>query len=199
MTKDNSRSGSRNAAKTAKNAEFYALLHTLEEELGLYLDLDPDLLRGKTILLPADDPESSNFTKYFVLNQHILGWDRLVSTSFNAEGRGKVLDVRADRMSEARVELLYGNGDFASEEVTRFRDEADFVFTNPPFSLFRKFWAWLFDVVDLCDGSVQTRSLSTDGGFYLRVNTPPVGRSLYRVGDDKPVYTYKRVSIRRKR
>ena len=56
-----------------------------------------------------------------------------------------------------------------------------------------------FDVVDLCDGSVQTRSLSTDGDFYLRVNTPPVGRSFYRVGDDKRVYTYKRVGIRRKR
>lgn len=132
-------------ARTRKNDEFYTLLPTIEEELGLYLDLNPDLLRGKTILLPADDPESSNFTRYFILNQHILGWDRLISTCYSPSGQGKVLDVRAGSMSDASVELLEGNGDFASAEVSRFRDEADYVLTNPPFSLFRKFWAWLFE------------------------------------------------------
>ena len=38
---------------------------------------------------------------------------------------------------------LEGDGDFRSEEVTRFRDEADIIITNPPFSLFREFLAWI--------------------------------------------------------
>lgn len=37
------------------------------------------------------------------------------------------------------------DGDFASEEVTRLRDEADIIVTNPPFSLFRKFLAWIME------------------------------------------------------
>lgn len=40
---------------------------------------------------------------------------------------------------------LDGNGDFASPEVTRLRDEADFIITNPPFSLFRKFFSWIME------------------------------------------------------
>ncbi len=40
-------------------------------------------------------------------------------------------------------EYLDGDGDFRSEEITALRDEADMVITNPPFSLFREFVAWL--------------------------------------------------------
>jgi hypothetical protein len=38
---------------------------------------------------------------------------------------------------------LESDGDFRSHEVTALRDEADFVITNPPFSLFRQFMTWL--------------------------------------------------------
>ncbi|MEG0161941.1 MAG: adenine-specific methyltransferase EcoRI family protein, partial [Aurantimicrobium sp.] len=38
---------------------------------------------------------------------------------------------------------LEGGGDFRSEEITKLRDEADIIVTNPPFSLFREFLAWL--------------------------------------------------------
>src|SRR5690606_10558445 len=38
---------------------------------------------------------------------------------------------------------LDGDGDFRSPEVVSLRDEADIVITNPPFSLFREFMAWL--------------------------------------------------------
>ena len=40
---------------------------------------------------------------------------------------------------------LEGDGDFRSEEVTRLRDEADIIITNPPFSLFREFLQWIVD------------------------------------------------------
>ena len=36
-----------------------------------------------------------------------------------------------------------GSGDFRSEYCTRLLQEADIVVTNPPFSLFREFFAWL--------------------------------------------------------
>lgn len=41
---------------------------------------------------------------------------------------------------------LEGDGDFRSEEIIRLRDEADVIITNPPFSLFREFFAWLTQV-----------------------------------------------------
>ena len=34
-------------------------------------------------------------------------------------------------------------GDFRSKEVTQLRDQADMIITNPPFSLFREFLAWV--------------------------------------------------------
>ena len=40
---------------------------------------------------------------------------------------------------------LDGDGDFRGAEVTALRDEADIIVTNPPFSLFREFMAWLFE------------------------------------------------------
>ena len=38
---------------------------------------------------------------------------------------------------------MNGDGDFTSEEIKRLRDEADIIITNPPFSLFREFVAWI--------------------------------------------------------
>ena len=38
---------------------------------------------------------------------------------------------------------LEGDGDFRSPEVKALRDEADIIITNPPFSLFREFLAWI--------------------------------------------------------
>ena len=39
---------------------------------------------------------------------------------------------------------LNGNGDFRSEEVTKLKEQADIIITNPPFSLFRDFVKWIF-------------------------------------------------------
>ena len=38
---------------------------------------------------------------------------------------------------------LKGDGDFRSDEITQLRFEADIIITNPPFSLFREFLAWI--------------------------------------------------------
>ena len=49
-------------AKKAKNDEFYTQFSDIQKEMNAYLDYNPDVFRGKTVLLPCDDPEWSNFT-----------------------------------------------------------------------------------------------------------------------------------------
>lgn len=166
-------------AKAAKNDEFYTQWADIEREINAYLEYNPNLFRGKTLLLPCDDPEWSNFTKFFALHFIEYGLKKLISTSYapnsNAGGsyytptlfelndpqydegksfeRGRVFvlepeDISGDgvvNIDDLKWSYLEGDGDFRSEEVTRLRDEADFVITNPPFSLFREFVAWLID------------------------------------------------------
>ena len=166
------------AAKTAKNDEFYTQFHDIEVEMNAYLEYDPDVFRGKTILLPCDDPEWSNFTKYFIAKFEALGLKKLISTSFAPESKnyktdwkptlferenprfsaeksaicGKIFTLTQAEHATSKLniddlqwEYLEGDGDFRSAEVTRLRDEADFIVTNPPFSLFREFLAWIIE------------------------------------------------------
>ena len=172
------RTGSLNAAKKAKNDEFYTQWSTVEQEMNAYLDYDPNAFRDKTILLPCDDPEWSNFAKFFALHFHDYGLKKLIATSYapdsnpdlsayqptlfetespqfdevktRANGKLFVLDrdINGDgivNIDDLQWEYLAGDGDFRSDEVTALRDEADIVITNPPFSLFREFVAWLLD------------------------------------------------------
>ena len=163
-------------AKKAKNDEFYTQYHDIEKEIQAYLDYNPQVFKDKTVLLPCDDPEWSNFTKYFAQNFERFGLKKLISTSYAAESKklripyqpslfetespqfdkkktavkGKIFIL--DRAHPAKDTLniealqwkyLTGDGDFRSAEVTALRDEADFIITNPPFSLFREFLAWI--------------------------------------------------------
>ena len=43
-------------AKAAKNDEFYTQFHDIEVEMNAYLEYDLNVFRGKTVLLPCDDP-----------------------------------------------------------------------------------------------------------------------------------------------
>lgn len=162
-------------AKNKKNDEFYTQYADIEKEVNAYLEYDPDVFRGKTILLPCDDPESSNFTIFFAQNFERLGLKKLISTSYaveskNFEGeyipsefeqnsplfdwastrvKGKIFVLEKDITGDGKINhsdlewsYLQGDGDFRSEEVCKLRDEADFIITNPPFSLFRDFLAW---------------------------------------------------------
>lgn len=129
-------------AKTEKNDEFYTQYEDIEAELNVYYEYDHDVFRGKTILCPCDDPEWSNFTKYFTDHFKRFGLRRLISTSYSKSGRGKILVM--DRPGEKPVfQYLNGDGDFRSDEVSMLRDESDVIVTNPPFSLFKEFLAWI--------------------------------------------------------
>ncbi len=171
------RTSSLNAAKAAKNDEFYTQWADIEREVNAYLEFDPDVFRDKVVLLPCDDPEWSNFTKFFALHFGDFGLKKLISTSYAPDSNpatfsyeptlfelddpkfdatkthvnGKKFILEAKDLNEDGViniddlqwEYLDGDGDFRSAEVTTLRDEADIVITNPPFSLFREFMAWV--------------------------------------------------------
>jgi hypothetical protein len=81
-------------ARKAKNDEFYTQFSDIEKEMNSYLDFDFDVLRGKTVLLPCDDPEWSNFTKYFAQNFARLGLKRLISTSYAPDKKPKTLKLQ---------------------------------------------------------------------------------------------------------
>ena len=163
------------AAKKAKNDEFYTQYSDIEAEMNAYVEFNPDVFRDKTILLPCDDPEWSNFTKYFAANFERFGLKKLISTSYaksagnkqltlfeqesplydagKHDTHGKLFTLTHDKDGSGRVDTddiefsgyLEGDGDFRSEEVKRLRDEADVIITNPPFSLFREFLAWIME------------------------------------------------------
>lgn len=163
------------AAKTAQNDEFYTQYSDIEAEMNAYVEFNPDVFRGKTILLPCDDPEWSNFTKYFAANFERFGLKKLISTSYakgagnkqltlfeidsplydadKHDDHGKVFTLTRDKDGSGRVDsddiefsgYLEGDGDFRSAEVKALRDEADVIITNPPFSLFREFLAWIME------------------------------------------------------
>ena len=165
-------------AKSAKNDEFYTQYHDIEKEIMAYLDFDPNTFAGKTILLPCDDPEWSNFTKFFAQNFERLQLKKLISTSYAPESKsvktnyqptlfetkapqfdqaktcvnGKIFTLTRDITSDGRIDVndlewtyLEGDGDFKSEEIKKLRDQADVIITNPPFSLFREFLAWIVE------------------------------------------------------
>lgn len=99
-------------AKEAKNDEFYTQLADIEREVNAYLAFDPDVFRGRTVLLPCDDPKWSNFTRYFAQNFSRLGLKKLVSTGYAiaSKRRKGLLPGMADALGEkpAKPEDLRG-------------------------------------------------------------------------------------------
>ncbi len=69
-------------ARSGGNDEFYTQYGDIAKEMNAYLDFDKDVFRDKTILLPCDDPEWSNFTKFFAQNFENFGIKKLISTSY---------------------------------------------------------------------------------------------------------------------
>lgn len=74
-------------AKNAKNDEFYTQWDDIQQEVQAYVDYNPNAFRGKTVLCPCDDPEWSNFTKFFALHFHEYGLKKLISTSYAVESK----------------------------------------------------------------------------------------------------------------
>lgn len=142
-------------AKINKKDEFYTQLTDIEKEMKHYKQHFVD----KTIYCNCDDPEWSNFFRYFALNFEHLKLKKLIATHFVysdlfVEGETYKLEItrELDLNDDGRIDLsdivrtkLKDNGDFRSEECIEFLKEADIVVTNPPFSLFREYVAQLIE------------------------------------------------------
>lgn len=76
-----------NAAKRAKFDEYYTQWPDIEREINAYLEYDADVFRDKIILLPCDDPEWSNFAKFFALHFMDFGIKKLISTSYAPDSK----------------------------------------------------------------------------------------------------------------
>lgn len=124
-----------------KNDEFYTQLSDIEKELRHY----KEHFAGKTIFCNCDDPEWSNFWKFFMLNFEHWGLKKLVATHYEPEGAPSYKLEYYGKTALTRKTDFTGNGDFRSEESSRLLDEADIVVTNPPFSLFREYLASLIE------------------------------------------------------
>ena len=74
-------------AKKKKNDEFYTVYEYIQKEVNAYLEYNPDVFKNKVILLPCDDPEWSNFTKFFAQNFERFGLKKLISTSYAYESK----------------------------------------------------------------------------------------------------------------
>lgn len=74
-------------AKRVKNDEFYTVYDYIQKEINAYLEYNPDTFRDKVVLCPCDDPEWSNFTRFFAQNFENLGLRKLISTSYSQQSK----------------------------------------------------------------------------------------------------------------
>lgn len=130
-----------NIAKSAKNDEFYTRIEDIEKELKYY----KDFFKDKVVYCNcdrADGENRSNFFVYFVENFKEFGLKRLICTSYNKGGKGRLCIYDGDTNLNNIIDMD-GDGDFRSEECIKWLEDCDVVVTNPPFSLFRDFVAQL--------------------------------------------------------
>lgn len=131
-------------AKILKNDEFYTQLSDIEKELKHY----KDHLKGTVVFCNCDDPDWSNFWKYFHLYFEFLGLKKLITTHYDASEPTYKMEYEGGNdadISVGTITPLKQNGDFRSPECIELLKQADIVITNPPFSLFREYVGQLFE------------------------------------------------------
>ena len=126
-----------NAAKMAKQDEFYTRRETIEDELQHYTSA----FENKTVYCNCDDPLASEFWKFFVRVFRSWHLKKLIAThyDYNEKNYAYKLELTGDGKSQPTVTPLPCNGDFRSAACIELLKEADVVVTNPPFSLFREY------------------------------------------------------------
>ena len=118
-----------NKAKKEKNDEFYTQYSDIEKELEHY---DKDKFIDKVIYLPCDRPQS-NFVAYFKEHYEDYKYKELIYTYIARENE-EVFKYSFDGKKETKTKLN-GNGAFQSDECIEIMKRADWVITNPPFSI----------------------------------------------------------------
>ncbi len=142
-------------AKVAKNDEFYTQLEDIEAEISSHQDY-VKTFQGKVVYCNCDDPDKSNFCKFFILHFKQLGLKKLITTHYTGcsilfldQSPAHKLEFYGEYDDNGEPITyktpLVGNGDFRSAECIELLKESDIVVTNPPFSLFREFVAQLME------------------------------------------------------
>jgi hypothetical protein len=109
-------------------------------------------------------------------------------------------DVNGDNkidVEDLQYNYLDGGGDFQSDEITRLRDQADIIVTNPPFSLFSEFVAWIISgqkqFAILGNMNAVTYKgifpLIKENKIWLGVTRTGVGSMWFAVSEDAPEKT----------
>lgn len=102
------------AAKRVKNDEFYTRREDIENELCHYVDH----FQGKTVYCNCDDPDTSEFWKFFQRNFESWGLKRLIATHYepDAENFSYMIEMNpGDAWNTEPVKKpIQGNGDFRS-------------------------------------------------------------------------------------
>lgn len=117
-------------AKANKKDEFYTQLVDIENEMMHYTKHFKD----KVVYCNCDNPEMSNFWKYFYDHFH-----ELKMRGLNATFYGEGASLYHYDGNNVVVTRLQGDGDFRSKECIQILEQSDIVVTNPPFSLFREY------------------------------------------------------------
>ena len=139
-------------AKKSKCDEFYTQLSDIERELQYY----KEHFNGKVVYCNCDDPQTSNFFKYFYLNFKELKLKKLIASCYKEQvidlfttetnSNGFFYEYTGDngeKPTSSNIVYFRGDGDFRSQESIRLLQQSDIVVTNPPFSLFREYVAQL--------------------------------------------------------
>ena len=133
------------AAKRAKNDEFYTRREDIENELYHYVDH----FQGKTVYCNCDDPDTSEFWKFFQRNFESWGLKRLIATHYEPDAANFSYMIEMNPgdawNAEPAKQSIQSNGDFRSAACIELLKGADIVVTNPPFSLFREYVAQLME------------------------------------------------------
>ena len=130
-----------NAAKSAKNDEYYTQYEDIEKAVSCY----KDYFRGKVVFCNCDDVEWSNFPKFFYSNFHNLGLKLLICSHLNNSPTGTATIYDGKKITGKTLNGDNNNaGDFNSKDSITLLDMSDIVVTNPPFSLFRDFVDLMF-------------------------------------------------------
>ena len=138
-----SKNNNLHAAKTAKNDEFYTTFCSINEEINTNEHGYRPFFKDQVVYCNCDDPEESNFWKFFKAVFKAYGIKKLISTHYTQDGSSSYkLEYDGERVVKTELE---GNGDFRSPECVELLKESDIVVTNPPFSLFRDFIGLLME------------------------------------------------------
>ena len=118
-------------------------MDTIENELKYY----NDYFENKIVFCNCDNPEQSNFWKYFLTNFKMLKLKKLIAINYSPDSCSYryEADLSKDGIIVVNETRLNGDGDFRSQESINSLLQSDVVVTNPPFSLFRYYVKQLFD------------------------------------------------------